>query len=367
MNNDLFASAEKMTPYEFSSTSSMCDVLKSMGEFVQSITSEKTKKYDMAIGMSDIFKYVIDDKEGSPKEMFEYVAEVTDYETDLEDSGVFDANNEAKAIETKKKAFRWKRYCESELSRKRTNYADVLPMEEIEVGGLYLMDYAPQRFCVEKSLCGGIRIESIRYKDAKAPTGKNGNMDILDEVRAYDDECDRRKEPIDNLSDDRLKNVPKWTYEYLGLKYIEKIIEDPEIQVILGINPGDKIVATGSTYYMEMKSNDDKVADFFAGYSNIFSLTETYIVGQPNPIDTELDEIFKDYSVKLNVGKKSTQCTKDDCKLCKLQSFCGFQKANKKVEEAKASSNAKSDYEPTPSQKAIIDAAIALIEEDKEK
>ena len=44
MNNDLFTSAEKMTPYEFSSTSSMCDVLKSMGEFVQSITSEKNKE-----------------------------------------------------------------------------------------------------------------------------------------------------------------------------------------------------------------------------------------------------------------------------------------------------------------------------------
>lgn len=342
--------------YEFASMSASCDIFKKFDE-VQ-VISNKTMAYDNAIGMSDIIEAVCFDKSESIDDMFELASQVTGYEEEYNDE--FDAENAALKAATEKKAFRWRRYCTAELARNRVNYAPMFSQLVINVGDIYAVPFKPKELFISKSgLTGRVNVEAVYLSDKKAPSGITDKTSIVEEIADYDAKLEKKGIKVDKLSRERLEHVPLWKDEYLGVKYIETLLDTNEaFRKLLGVKDGDIVEATGSVYYMEMKSNDDKEPDFFAGNSNVIRISEAYITGEDNLSKlTEYDTLFTDYAKMHVLGMPSERCTKQDCEYCTKSASCRFQKTPAKQEKVEKSSNASKDFAPTAAQQMLIDVA----------
>ncbi len=349
---------EKLIPigrYEFASASASCDIFKKFDDI--EVISAKTTAYDNAIGMMDIIDAVCFEKTESIEDMFELASQVTGYEEEISNDDEFSAENEALKAKTEKKAFRYKRYCRAELAKDRVNYAPMFPMLDINIGGIYVIAYKPQALFIDRNrITGQVNIEAVHYADKKAVSGLTDAADIVSEVEDYDNAMAKKGISVDPLSRDRLGHVSLWRDEYLNIKYIETLIDTYQnFWNVAKIQKGDKVEAIGSVYYMEMKSNDDKEADFWNGNSNILRLEEMYIAGEDNlSHSTTLDDIFRDYAQMHVLGMPAEKCTKQDCEYCTKSASCRFQKAPVKREKVEVKSNAKGDFAPTPSQQELI-------------
>lgn len=357
--------------YELKTKAYSCEMERRFKEV--EIISSKTKVYDRAIALHDILSAVlwentarIDDSEEAytPDGIYkptidELTAQAFGYEPEPAfDGGTEEFNAEQKSLKdtVTKAAFHYKRYCRAEKRKIRTNIIDKLPAIPIQIGP-YVCNIKPQALFIQTPIGFIKEIEAVWYADKKSPAGIKDGFTILDYVTDWD-----AKNPNgEKTNEERLKYAPAYLRQYVMLKYVQKLLEDPQFCAAEGLTGGELICAKGSMYFMEMKSRDEMISTYFEdGMSNISTLSENYKVGSPNEAPTELDDVFRDYAVMHFEGTVPEKCNPEkDCVVCPLKASCRFQKAPVHIvseETGKKKKKSSDRFVPTEGQKAMLSA-----------
>ena len=329
--------------YDLSQKSHACDLHKQFEDL--HLSSEKSKVYDYAVGMRDLFAAVMIDKVATLEDVDDLTAQITGYEFAGKDDE-FDAENQALKNKTKKLTFHLKRYLRSE---KRQNLVTETQPIDINLGDIYKVSVQPQGLFISH-INGTTYIEAVWYENKKAPAGLSDGNTMASQVEQWD-----QKFNGDHYDEDRLKYVPLYLKQYAMLNYVKEMLKSEYYWSKFNLKKGDHVVAVGASYFMEMKSNDEEDYDFFDGHSNIFAMKEDVTIGKLSNWVSDEDKIIADYCKFHVLGKSADTCSLKDCEYCDINASCRFQKAPVKKEELQTTSNASKDVKPTDSQQKLLD------------
>ena len=142
-----------------------------------------------------------------------------------------------------------------------------------------------------------------------------------------------------------------------GKKAELSVAECPELYLLFLyakslLKPGEKALVKGSFYYMR-KSTDTSVGfrdpDFFSGGGNIVSFEKE--------VDLNNDTLSKEelsYIDQIKASVEGKQCTEEDCKHCKFNVICNYNKAPVAFERKTGKKGGKIVL--SPEQEAIVNA-----------